>query len=462
MRGRAGFTLVEVLVAAGILIVGLLATLTTLDSSRTLTLVSERQTSAAHRAQLELERVKSLPYGKIGLTGASSLWSTTPGDFTYVAPSTCPPSGNAPTYQPDHSPGGSTATEPLVMNGCTYTLAGATQTFSGGAVAPATAWSDGHFSGETYDFITWTSDPTCAATATPGQFCSTTSDYKRITIVVTVAGATQPSKPAIVSGFVANPNAVPFGTSPNQQNPVHLTTCTNAQGQVISCSNTPVGTPHQYFLTDTPYQNTYSPPSCDGNVLHKTLGLLGLLAPSPDLLISSLPTGSCSPGPPCSATDLLGGCSGTPLVPSGNSACGSPPSDNTKSHTWVTPAIPAGSQVNLTGKGTMTAYVESASGVSVSATVCVALYVIPGGILSVLNNVLATPIGITGSATVQASAGVPTPVSFDLGGVGQAVGSVTGPLRIEVVLWVQAAASTDVSLVEDQAQFASQVNLMET
>jgi hypothetical protein len=118
--------------------------------------------------------------------------------------------------------------------------------------------------------------------------------------------------------------------------------------------------------------------------------------------------------------------------------------------------------VNLTGKGTMTAYVESASGVSVSATVCVALYVVPGGILSVLNNVLATPIGITGSATVQASAGVPTPVSFDLGGAGQAVGSVTGPLRVEIVVWVQAAASTDVSLVEDQAQFASQVNLMET
>ncbi len=467
-----GFTLIEVLVAVLVLVVGIGALLTTLTAARTLTLVSERQTSMAHRAQAELERIKSLPYSEIALTGTSSSWSSHAGDYTYVsAPGgTCPsaPSGPAPTYQPDHSQVGTTAW-PLVINGCSYTLGGTQTTLTGGQLAPVTPWTDGNFSGKVYDFVTWYSDPTCSQTSTPGSACPTTNDYKQVTIVVTLTGTAQPSHPAILSAFLPNPD------QNSQQNLVTSgsTTCgiTNQP-----CTNTLTGTPQQYFLCDSSYSgSSCNPPPCTGNALHDTLLAIGLTAPAPDLLGSTLPTGSCTngsgtPTPPCYGLNILTGCQGLPLVPTGNSTCGSPPANNSEAHSWVTPTIPSGTTLKLTGNGSLTTYIESASGVSVNATVCLGIYLVPGGLLGTLTgNLLSQPIGVVVSASATAQVGVPSPVSFDFNlGTADAISSPTlGPLgvvlglpRVEAVVWVAASASTDVQLAYDQAQFASQLTLV--
>jgi Tfp pilus assembly protein PilE len=481
LKDQDGFTVIEMLVAAVILIVGVLTTLVALNSSRQLTLVAERNTSIQHRAQLELERVKTLPYSQIALTGGSSQWSTTSTDYTYVNnPSgTCPgtSSGPAPTYQPDQS-GSSSATESLVINGCNYTINGNSQTLSGGTIAPVTSWSGGGLSGNVYDFITWASDPTCSQTASPGSICPTSNNYKRVTIVVTLDGASQPSKPAIVSDFVADPNAIPPGAPANSaQNPIGnpSTHCVDSNGNTITCSNTLIGTPIQYFLTDTGYTGTYGTPSCSGNNEHQTLvsylsGLLNL-APVPDLLVTGLPPGTCTDGsgnptPPCFALNLgCNGGGGLPIVSNGSSTCGSPPADNTKSHSWVAPAVPVGSTVNLSGAGSMTTYLQSGNGVAVNAKVCLGLYIIPGGVLgSLTGNLLAHPIGAVVSASVSVAAGVPTPVSFNFN-VGQAASissTVLNIARVEVVVWVAASASTHVNLAYDQAQMASQLTLITT
>jgi Tfp pilus assembly protein PilE len=475
-----GFTIIEVLVASMILIVGVLTAMQALDASRKLTLVAERQTTIAHRAQLELERVKSLPYTQIGLTGASASWSSTAGDYTYVsgASGSCPatPAGPAPSYQPDHSTGGSAATESLVINGCNYMLAGTSTPFTTGTIAPVTAWTDGTLGGNVYDFVTWTSDPTCSQTATSGSICATSNDYKRVTIVVTVNGASHPSRPAVVSGFVASPSDVPQGAPANsQQNPLSspTTTCVNGQGQTVSCSNTLTGTPLQYFPTDCSYTSgSCGTPTCAGHSLHDTIASVLLNPPAPDLLRTTLPTGACTDGsgnptPPCFALDI--GCAtgggGVAIKPTGNATCGTPSTDNTKTHSWVTPQVPVGTTVNLNGTGSMTAYLESTSGVSVSATVCLGLYIIPGGLLGTLSgNLLSQPIGAAVSANVTATAGVPTPVSFSFN-VGQAA-AVSSTLlniaRVEVVVWVATSASTNVAFVYDQSQFASQFTLMST
>ncbi|MEA2161488.1 MAG: hypothetical protein QOD66_3868 [Solirubrobacteraceae bacterium] len=488
-----GFTIIEVLVATMIMIVGVLTAMQALDASRKLTLVAERQTTIAHRAQLELERVKSLPYNQIGLSGTSASWSSTAGDYTYVGSSgaSCPasPAGSAPTYQPDHSTGGSAATESLVIKGCSYTLGGTSTPFTTGTVAPVTAWTDGTLSGNVYDFVTWTSDPTCSQTTTSGSICATSNDYKRVTIVVTMNGATHPSNPAVVAGFVANPSDAPTGAPANsQQNPLSspTTSCVNGSGQTVSCSNTVSGTPLQYFPTDCSYTSgSCGTPTCAGHSLHNTIASVLLNPPAPDLLRTTLPTGACTdvsgnPTPPCFGLDLgcaggtggggtgtgggIGG-GGVPLKPTGNATCGTPPTDNTKTHSWVTPQVPVGTTVNLNGTGSMTAYLESTSGVSVSATVCVGLYIIPGGLLGTLaGNLLSQPIGAAASATVTATAGVPTPVSFSFN-VGQAAAvtsTVLNVARIEVVVWVATSASTNVAFVYDQAQFASQFTLMST
>jgi prepilin-type N-terminal cleavage/methylation domain-containing protein len=516
LRQQDGFTVVEVMVAALILAVGVMVTMVTFSTSGKFSLVAERHTEMIHTAQNELERVQSLPYSQVALTGTSSSWSSTPTDYTYVnTPSgACPAngSGSAPTYRPDHSSGGSSSTEPLVINGCSYTMTvNGTQTTvspTTGTIAAVTAWSAPLQNGSTvggniYDFVTWTADPSCSQTSTPGSDCDTSKDYKRVTIVVTMNGATQPANPTIVSGFITPPST--------GKNPLNGggTTCTNSQNQTVSCTNNPPPgwTPHQYFLCDTSYSasSCTEPVSGSGNNLNDTLESVGSTAPSPDQLGTTIPTGSntsgnpAAPAPPCFGLDLGCGtgcntsCGGLPVQPCttscaaglgcttncassgtpptypttptpstpttpGSAPCYSPPASNSESHAWVTPAIPTGTTWNLTGTGNMTLNLESSTGSTIQATVCLGMYVVPAGTIgSLTGNLLGTPVGAVASADVQATSGVPTPVTFDFNtNSGTTAVVSTGQARVEFVLWI-AGSTSPVDVVYDQAGFASQV-----
>ncbi len=451
MKHEDGFTVIEVLLAILILSVGVLAAIGSLNASRRLSLVAERQTSMAHRAQAELERVKSMSYSQIGLTGTSSSWSTNVSDFNGVN------SGSCPSYQPDHKAGGSTATEPLVINGCTYTINGTTTLYASGSLAPTTPWTDGNFSGTVYDFITYRNDPSCS-----GSYCPTSNDYKRITIVVTLNGASHPSNPAIISTFLADPSL-------NSAQNLFKNSGTLCGAVPASCSTTVPGTPTPNFLCDASYSSGCGQPGCAGNNLDQTLvstvvNLLTIL-PTPDSAGGNLPTGACST-PPCYGLNVPGvtGCQGLPIVPSGNPTCGSgPPADNTKSHSWVGSAIPTGSSVTLTGAGAMTTFLESTSGVAVNATLCLRLYVVPNSSVLAGLGLLSTPISAVISANVSAAAGVPTPVTFNFPSAAitanTAIAATLGPVRIEFVVWL-AASATPVEMIYDQAQFASEVTLM--
>jgi prepilin-type N-terminal cleavage/methylation domain-containing protein len=453
-RGEDGFTLIELLVAMMLLAIGILSLVGVLDMARKLTLVAERQTSLTHRAQQELERVTSLPYGQIALTSAPGHSADTSNPDYYVSGS---------DFQYDR--GSSTTTEPLVVD------PGGTITPSGTDGSTGT-WTDGRLSGKIYTFVTWHYDSVCGTGST--ALCSTSHDYKRVTIMLTLNGATHPSRPVLVSTFVADPRSSPNGYTSGVNNPLRSPDgkCLDSGGNPVSCTGgLDTGTPITYFLSDSPYNGSYQPPS-SGNNVHQTVVnfLCGVLTcpPQPDQLITSPPT-TGGTQPPCYSLDLgcvLSGGSGTGLTlkhPPTDGTCGTPPSDNTKTHSWVTPAIPAGTTVNLTGHGGMTAYVESASGVAVNVKVCVGLYIVPGGVLGVLTgNLLGSRIGVAASADVQAAAGVPTPVSFqfNVGQAAQISSNVSNIARIEVVVWLAASAGTDVALVYDHPQFASQVELM--
>src|SRR5205807_1003069 len=116
--------------------------------------------------------------------------------------------------------------------------------------------------------------------------------------------------------------------------------------------------------------------------------------------------------------------------------------DNTKSHSWVGPAIPTGSTVNLTGSGAMTTFLESPTTASLSGTLCLHLYVVPNTTLGTLNSLIATPIGATVTANFTAAAGVPTPVTFNFTyGSATSIAATLGPVRIEFVVWIAGAAS---------------------
>jgi hypothetical protein len=411
--------------AALILVVGLLITLSVLISSQKLSTVSERVVSLSNRAQAELERVQSLPYGEVALTGTSSSWSTTAGAYTYVnMPSgSCPgtPSGSAPTYQPDHS-GASSTTEPLVLNGCTYTStvngASTTTTVSAGVVPAVQTWSaplpgGGTVSGNVYDFVTWTTDPTCSQTSTPGSNCATTNDYKRITVVVTINGVAQPSQPAIVSAYLTPPNT---GRNPLTGGG---TTCTNSQGQQVSCTG-----------CTTQTCGTISTNPCTGSGCNVNCVLTVCT--------------SCTP--------LL-----CPTAGSGNPPCTSMPS-GAVAQSWLTQPIPAGASWNLTGTGHAALYLQ-ANTTSVTAKICVGIFVVPGGLLSGVLPDIGTSFLAT--ATVQ---NFPTPITIDfnaaLGPGGYLVSNIAGT-KIEVVVWVAASASP-VQVVNSPPTYVDNVYLNTT
>lgn len=209
VQEQGGFGLIEVLIAALVLSIGILGMVGSFDSARKLNLLSERRTAATHRAQLEIERLQSYPYERLAMaaTPAHSAEKASP-DFyvNYGSPVTCTSVG-AGCYAWNALSTGEE--EPLVP--ATAGECASTPTTGCGVVAAAPTgrqcsekvgaceWSAGLVSGKVYDFVTWHADNSC------GAGCPTKENYKRLTVVVTVkvpAGNHEPA-PVRISTLVA-------------------------------------------------------------------------------------------------------------------------------------------------------------------------------------------------------------------------------------------------------------------
>ncbi|GAC1438157.1 MAG: hypothetical protein NVSMB51_13550 [Solirubrobacteraceae bacterium] len=463
-----GFTMIELLVAIFVLVVGITAMIGVLDSGRKLTLVSERQTTMVHRAQRELERIESIGYPKAAMVAVPAT-STDPSNPDYFVAQ-----GPPATFQYDRR---SSASEAIAVDATNGTVP-----------ATATPWSDGKLSGYVYDFITWTSDPNCAG----GAICPATQDYRRVTVEVTLTGAAHPSSPAIVSSVIADPNATPNGAPANSaQNPLQspTTQCTNGVGAIVPCTNgLGGGTPVTYFPCDTQamsfsgsllggYNNACTPPSTN-HATQCTIALCNVLQCTPTNVLTPLVSGCQNPDlmsttppsgmpatPYCFSTDV--GCpsgsspsgGGGKVIRKDSSDCTAAnpwsQSDNTKGVFWVTPAL--GTATTLTGAGGTTLYTQTTSGVAASVTICVGIYLVPN-----LLDLISTPPVKLGVAAYTSAAwpGVPTPVSFGFNYLAAATTQlVAAGTRIGVRVWVAASSSSDVTLIYDNAQFASQIQL---
>jgi type II secretory pathway pseudopilin PulG len=180
-RRSEGFTVVEVVVAVLLLSVGILATVSVLDGSRNLTAVAQKENTAAQVGQQEMERLLGLGYAKIGLTSTPIRSSDPANPNFYVT--------TGGLFQWDRT----TATR-------TESFCGPANC-PGGLVGPPEDWSAGTLKGQIHRYVTW-SDDLCAN-------CPTTTDYKRVTVVLTMAGPNAPKRPIVVSTIVADPNAGP-------------------------------------------------------------------------------------------------------------------------------------------------------------------------------------------------------------------------------------------------------------
>ena len=171
MRGEDGFTLVELLAALTILLVGILGVVATLDRTRDAVGFSEVRETAVHRAEREIERLRSIPYAQLALAGVPTESADPADPARYV---------NGTKFQWD--PGDASRQADFV---------------TGGSIAPRTPWSDGRLGGTLQVYITRYDDPATDIGGTPAA--------RRVIVGVTVDGPYSLRRPTMVSTVIHEP-----------------------------------------------------------------------------------------------------------------------------------------------------------------------------------------------------------------------------------------------------------------
>ena len=396
LRDESGFTLIELLAAIIVLTIGVMALLGTFDSSRKLTLLSERQTSIAHRAQGELERLQAIPYNELAMISAPEH-SAEETDPDYYVKETCTVSVGdgcyawntaSPTTEGALVKSSGECKEPLV-EGC------------GVVSASPTAWSDEHMSGNVYDFVTWEKDVVCEKVTKDKTLCPSTESYKRITVVVTITqSGTGPMQPPVrLSTLMANPSAAPEGSVNNGvQNPLESpkTYCVT-EGKSEPCINgIQRGNPQSWYLHSAPASAPAEP--LEGPT-HATIAASGTCTktetigcPAPDSMSTSSPHATTLDdySNDQNATGYTRGPAayGGRLLRAEAECSGSPGNDG--GEMWVTP--PLGAATKLTGYGGLSIYTQALNNAAATVKLCVAIYDVPESIANLVEK-SATRIG---------------------------------------------------------------------
>ena len=190
--------MIEVLIAGFVLAVGVLGLVGGFDSARKLAFLSERRTSIAHRAQLEIERLQTVEYKKLALNAAPTH-STEKSNPNYYVQT------GGTKYQWEQLKEQS-STESNTDNLVEEKTNGIFQPAAATAACPSTpeaarsdpcTWSASPLSGNVYYFVTAVKDSVCTKSPCPN----------RLTVVVTVnvPAGSHAVAPAIVSTVIPSP-----------------------------------------------------------------------------------------------------------------------------------------------------------------------------------------------------------------------------------------------------------------
>jgi Tfp pilus assembly protein PilV len=439
VRGQAGFLMIELLAAIVLMSVGILATLGVLESSRALSLVSERQETMVHRARQELERLSALPYSELSMSAT--------------------PTPSASTSNPDFA---------VNTDGTpTYTYGGLAESLALDAtngVVPATAqsWSEGNEGGSYYDFVTYHSDGQC------GSECPSSQNYKRIVVAITGAGSGPPYHPIYLSTYIVDPNAMPNAAVTNGE-PLGATStnCTNSQGQTVSCTVGLSGSAFTYFMYDTPSSSTWSAPTTSHTV-HATVAPSNSSSctggsnvsgcPVPDLMGTAGSTQDDTASLNNYSTDLdwLGPYpGGRALAPDTTCAATPTRTDNSKGELWLGPTL--SSSATLTGEGGLNLLTQTLNGASATVELCIGLYEVPASD----TDLIATPPTLLGVASYQPPSWPTSMAPISLIFSFLTSGTVTVPAghRIGLRLWITPSSTSDIAIAYDHPLFQSEVEL---
>jgi Tfp pilus assembly protein PilV len=353
-----GFTIIEVLVAAMVLVAGSFATFGLLRAAALNTQRAKGSQVALDRAQQELEALRSFSDKQLALT-APPMPSTNPLSPNYRV------SGGVSggTFAMTRMPVGDAAN--MVVNG---------GSLSGGLVNPGpTAFTSGDVSGRVYRYIVWRNDASCPETTCPGQ-----QDYKQIVIVVrldkTANQASQQAYVEVQSDFI-NPE------DSSLKDPVG-----GANGVV---------TAQQFFLSDTPCSasgTTVRGEIAGSHALHNTLGTCasgvqgGTVAGAPDALLLGSPPDIASEDPTLPADydyssdyplqTTVDAAKGIQLRRDESTGCHYKPSGSSvpqwQTHRWVTD--PLQSDFTMSGQVTLDVWSRTVKDVNTKAALCVSLF----------------------------------------------------------------------------------------
>jgi Prokaryotic N-terminal methylation motif len=358
---EAGFTIVEVLVAAVILVIGALTTFGLLSAATRNTERAKATQVALDMAQQELEALRSLHNEELAMT------------------STPPPS--ADQLDPDYRISGgrfALVREPrgsyrkLVVNG--GEIEGEPEkVVDGGVVIPSESFEVGDVSGTIHRYVVWRNDEAC------GSGCPTSQDFKQIVVAIKL---NTPGNQAGERGYVEAQSDFVDPVDSAEKDPVP-----NSKGELV--------TAQQFFLTDTPCSasgETEHQEIVGDHLLHNTLGLCadgpqtGETPGAPDALLLGGPPDP-TPGDPTTpalydyATDTYlepapdtdkgvqirvddtSQCHYKPTVPTNPAA---------RVHRWVTDPMEA--EFKMTEKVTLEFYTRTLNDALRSGELCVYLF----------------------------------------------------------------------------------------
>jgi prepilin-type N-terminal cleavage/methylation domain-containing protein len=207
---ESGFTLIELIASLIVVSLGVIALITTLDSSRDLISFAERKESAVHAGEQELERIQALAYNDIATDGPPAACGSDPCDVNnpvyYVEGETW--------YRWDQQPRGQkcdAAGNPKLN--CELLVTDST-TGDGDPVGQVPAarveiTENGPTGGtrlkvELQRFVTWVDDD-CVKEPPNVVGCTGSQDYKRITVAVRVVGVVDGVREKLLNGGPGRP-----------------------------------------------------------------------------------------------------------------------------------------------------------------------------------------------------------------------------------------------------------------
>lgn len=379
---ESGFTLVEVLVAAVILVVAALGAAEVLIGSGRANFRAEQTQVATEQLQAELEQIRSTDYAEIALTGdPPSTGPRGPGDRLRA-------SCASQRFSTDGcfalSENGANAA-PLVVNG------GALEDdlgelddnpIEGGTIDPGPEqFTTGDISGTIHRYVVWRDDAPCGEENCPGG-----QDYKRVVVVITLDNTASGGDRAYretQSDFI-DPDT----------------------GRNTEPTPEPIKTvvAEQFYLSDTGCDQTTRPAASErsSHALHNTLGdcgdgeRIGATPGAPDLLIPEPPANalpSDTPTPPGPAgpfhdyatdvepTDEPENDRGLQLFPPempAGAGCVSGVDQyatHQDGHAWLTNPVPAGASFVADGGATLTLSSQILNQVPGKAQLCILVFV---------------------------------------------------------------------------------------